>query len=87
MASKNKGGRGNVHYTGKRKYKYVHYIRYIIRKCLRLNLHINGSRALVWSDNTVHVYNINSINCYRYINHKYTSSIKYTVILKILSLI
>ena len=57
MASKNKGGRGNVHYTGKKKYKYVHYIRYIIRKCLRLNLHINGSRALVWADNTVHVYN------------------------------
>ena len=40
MASKNKGGRGKVHYTGKRKCKYVHYIRYIIRKCLRLNLHI-----------------------------------------------
>ena len=47
MASKNKGGRGNVHYTGKRKYKYVHYIRYIIRKCLRLNLHINDSRTPV----------------------------------------
>ena len=47
MASKNKGGRGNVHYTGKRKYKYVHYIRYIIRKCLRLNLHINGILMVV----------------------------------------
>ena len=83
MASKNKGGRGNVHYTGKRKYKYVHYICYIIH----VNLHINGSRAFVWADNTVHVYNINSINCHRYINHEYTSSIKYTVILKMLSLI
>ena len=87
MTSKNKGERGNVHYTGKRKYKYVHYIRYIIRKCLRLNLHINGSRALVCADNTVHVYNINSVNCCRYINPKYTSSIKYTVILKMLNLI
>ena len=45
MVSKNKVGRGNVHYTGKKKYKYVHYIRYLIRKCLRLYLHINGSRA------------------------------------------
>ena len=50
MASKNKGGRGNVHYTGKRKYKYVHYIRYIIRKCLRLNLHINGSTVNYWNE-------------------------------------
>ena len=84
---KYKRGRESVHYTGKKKYKYVHYIRYIIRKCLRLNLHINGSRTLMWAYNTVHGYNTNSINCYRYINHKYTSSIKDTVIIKMLSLI